>query len=102
MRIRDIQILTEAVQDLVTGKRFYDQQQSGIGNYFWDSLLADMESLLIHAGVHRAVNGYHRMLAKRFPYAIYYEVVDDVARVIAILPQRRNPAWLKEQLIGRN
>ncbi len=39
MRIRDIQILTEAVQDLDTGKRFYDQQQSGIGNYFWDSLL---------------------------------------------------------------
>lgn len=102
MRIRDIQILTEAVQDLDTGKRFYDQQQSGIGVYFWDSLLADIESLLIHAGVHRAVNGYHRMLAKRFPYAIYYEVVDDVARVIAILPQRRNPAWLKEQLTQRN
>jgi len=73
MRIRDIQILTEAVQDLDTGKRFYDQQQSGIGNYFWDSLLADIESLLIHAGVHRAVNGYHRMLAKRFPYAIYQQ-----------------------------
>lgn len=100
--IRDIQILTEAVKDLEAGKRFYNQQQLGIGDYFWNSLLADIESLLIHAGVHLTVNGYHRLLAKRFPYAVYYEVIRDVVRVVAILPLRRNPAWLEEQRMGRD
>ncbi len=42
------------------------------------------------------------MLAKRFPYAIYYEVVDEIAYVVAVLPMRRNPAWIKGRLEGRS
>lgn len=102
MNVSKIQLLAEAVRDMETGKSFYDKQQQGVGEYFWDSLLADIESLLIHAGVHTRVFGYHRMLSRRFPYAIYYEVSEEIARVIAILPARRNPAWLAEQFTKRN
>jgi hypothetical protein len=41
------------------------------------------------------------MLAKRFPYAVYYEIVDDVAYVIAVLPMRRSPEWIKKRLNDR-
>ncbi len=38
MRINDVFILDEAVDDLNEGKAFYDLQATGIGDYFWDCL----------------------------------------------------------------
>jgi len=45
-----------------------------VGEYFLDSLFSDIDSLALYAGSHRKVFGFHRLLAKRFPYAIYYQV----------------------------
>ena len=52
MKINDIVILREAAIDLSEGKDFYDQKEMGVGDYFWDSLIADSESLVIYAGIH--------------------------------------------------
>jgi len=62
----------EAVEDLEEGQVFYERRQPGIGDYFWDSLLSDMESLSIFAGVHARQYGFFRMLSRRFPYGICY------------------------------
>ena len=70
-----IRILAAAQQDLVNGYRFYEAQQHGLGSYFLDSLYADIDSLLFYAGIHQIVDGgYHRLLAKRFPFAVYYRM----------------------------
>ena len=98
MKINDVYILEEAVDDLNEGRYFYDLQESGVGNYFWDCLIADIESLVIYAGIHRKKLGLFQMFAKRFPYAIYYEIVENIAYVVAILPMRRDPAWISRQL----
>jgi hypothetical protein len=42
------------------------------------------------------------MLSKRFPYAIYYEMKDEIVYIVAVLPMRRNPAWIKSQLTERS
>lgn len=98
MNIKDIVLLEEAAQDMLDGKAFYDTQALGIGNYFWDSLIADIESLHLYAGAHEQHFGLFRMLSKRFPYAIYYQVTEQIAYVIAILPIRRNPMWISRRL----
>ena len=41
------------------------------------------------------------LISKRFPYAIYYDISDKVVRVVAVLPMRRDPAWIKKKLTGR-
>lgn len=102
MIVRDVMILKEVADDLNDGKVFYDQRESGVGDYFWDCLLSDIESLMIYAGIHKREHGLYRMLAKRFPYAIYYEIVDEIAYVVAVLPMRRNPAWITTELRGRH
>ena len=61
MRVR---ILTSAVRDLAAGQRFYERQGEKLGDYFLDSLFADIDSLALYAGIHRKVFGYHRLLAK--------------------------------------
>lgn len=86
---------------MLDGKAFYDTQTFDIGNYFWDNLIADIESLHLYAGVHEQHFGLFRMLSKRFPYAIYYQVSDQIAYIIAILPIRRNPMWISKRLQGQ-
>jgi len=98
MSIKHIQILSEAEADLEDGRLFYDSQEKGIGNYFWDSLISDIESLIIYAGVHSKEYGYYRMTSKRFPYSIYYSIKSDTAYVVAVLPERKNPAWKAKKL----
>jgi hypothetical protein len=53
------------------------------------------------AGVHPTYFGFHRMLSKRFPFGIYYEVEDDVIYVYAILDLRRDPIWIRKRLLDR-
>ncbi len=52
MKIKNVVTLKEVANDLNEGKDFYDQREAGVGDYFWDSLVADVESLIIYAGIH--------------------------------------------------
>ncbi len=96
-----IEILDEAESDLVEGFHFYEGQESGLGWYFLDSLFSDVDSLLIYAGTHERYYGYYRCLAKRFPFAVYYSVEQEIIRVYAVLDCRRSPSWLRERLTKR-
>jgi hypothetical protein len=62
-----MEILSEAEKDLVSGARFYEDQGAGLGDYFLNSLYSEIDSLLLYAGIHRVVFGFHRLLSKRFP-----------------------------------
>ena len=93
-----IEVLDDAKDDLVDGFHFYEEQSTGLGSYFLDSLFADIDSLLLYAGVHRIVYGSHRCVASRFPFAIYYRVETDVIRVRAVIDCRRNPTWIRRRL----
>lgn len=55
----NIRILDEAEQDLLDGVLFYDAQGQGLGNYFFDSLSADIASLKLFGGIHPLRLGFH-------------------------------------------
>lgn len=93
-----VTILPSAIADLAQGFAFYEHQQPGLGDYFLDTLFAEIDSLTHHAGIHRQTLGCHRLLARTFPFAIYYSVEDDHARIKAILDCRRDPHWIKARL----
>ncbi len=93
-----LRILPSALADLADGRRFYSRQDQAAGEYFFDSLFADIDSLLLDAGVHRKIFGYYRHLAKRFPYAIYYKVEGDTAIVWRVLDCRQNPTKNRQAL----
>jgi len=94
-----IRILTSAFSDLQSGRAFYDAQEAGVGDYFYDSLFSDIDSLVLYGGIHRIVFGYHRMLSKRFPYAIYYRMDgSDEVVVFRVLDCRRDPRKIRVEL----
>ena len=41
-----VQILPSAIEDLENGRDFYDQQGEGLGQYFLNSLFAEIDSLM--------------------------------------------------------
>jgi plasmid stabilization system protein ParE len=94
-----VKILDAAERDLEEGYRFYERLSPGLGAYFLDSLYSDIDSLAYFGGIHRVVFGYHRLLSKRFPFAIYCKVAGDEILVMAVLDCRRNPSWIGEKLI---
>ena len=69
--------------------------------YFFDSLFSDIDSLVLYAGVHQKVFGYHRLLSKRFPYAVYYTFEGDLVNVWRVLDLRRNPDKNRQALSSR-
>lgn len=94
-----MKILPSAMEDLRRGWQFYEWQQKGLGEYFLDSLFSDIESLKLYPGVHRIVFGYHRLLSKRFPFAIYYEFDGaDQILIFRILDMRQDPSSIVGEL----
>ncbi len=101
MEIRRVFLLKEAAFDLEEGRLFYDRKEKGVGDYFFDSLISDIESLRYFAGIHNKQFGFHRTLSKRFPFAVYYEIEENIVKIIAVLDMRRNPAWTRKKLDKR-
>lgn len=96
-----IKILASAVADLHSARLFYEQQGAGLGEYFFDTLFSDIDSLVLYAGIHQKVFGFHRLLSKRFPYAVYYTHEIDVVVIWRVLDLRRNPSKTRKALQGR-
>ena len=86
-----IRIVPSALADLERGRRFYEDQGEGLGQYFTDTLFSDIDSLALYGGIHSIHWGYHRLLSRRFPYAIYYRMNDGVVDVWRILDCRQRP-----------
>ena len=98
-----IEILDKAREDFLDGFRFYEKQREGLGRYFVDSLIADIESLRLYAGVHSRQWGYYRTISRRFPFTVYYQIEEEVVQIHAVLLTcRRNPAWIQKRLIGES
>jgi hypothetical protein len=67
----EIRLLESAKEDLREGWNFYEYNSPNLGDYFLDCVQADVSSLNLYAGIHEIDDGFHRMLMKRFPFAIY-------------------------------
>ena len=93
-----IRILPGAERDLEIGADFYESQGNGLGRYFNDCLMADIESLRLYAGVHERQHGLHRCMSKRFPFGIYYDVTKETVDIYAVLDCRQDPGAIQARL----
>ncbi|MBN2108579.1 MAG: type II toxin-antitoxin system RelE/ParE family toxin [Deltaproteobacteria bacterium] len=94
-----VKLLEAAEKDIEEGYRFYEKQAPGLGSYFLDSLFSDIDSLAYYGGIHQIIFNHHRLLSKRFPFAVYYQVDEDIVLVKAVLDCRRHPSWMRKKLV---
>jgi plasmid stabilization system protein ParE len=94
-----IEITESASDDISESHLFYEMQEPGLGYYFETSMMSEIRSLVVYAGIHEIhFERYHRKITRHFPHAIYYRVENDVIQVYAVLDTRRNPALISDRL----
>jgi len=101
MNVNDVIALDEVSTDIKIAELFYENQNKGLGGYFKDSIISDIESLWLYGGIHKKVFDLYRLLSKRFPYGIYYEVHKETVIVVAVLDLRQNPKNIEKFLKNR-
>jgi len=97
MNIDNIVVLEEVSLDLKIAEEFYEKQNKGLGKYFKDSLMSDIESLWLYGGIHNKSFDLYRLLS----YGIYYDVDNNIVRIIAVLDLRQNPKNIEYFLENR-
>ena len=93
-----VRILESARRDLRAGYNFYERQETGVGEYFLNSVFADIDSLALYGGIHPLRSGFRWALASRFPWAVYYRIEKEDVVVRAVLDCRQDPAWISKRL----
>ncbi|MFQ5904023.1 MAG: type II toxin-antitoxin system RelE/ParE family toxin [Candidatus Binatia bacterium] len=71
-----------ASADVEDAYRWYEAQQIGLGEEFLVAVTALMESIVANPD---------RALFRRFPYGLFYRIIDDQIVVVACMHARRNP-----------
>jgi plasmid stabilization system protein ParE len=98
-----LKILRSAKRDLAEGFGFYEEQESGVGEYFIASLREEIQSLKVTGGTHRTdYREFHRLVCQTFPFAVYYIHKNETVTVYAVVDCRRDLKWLQQHLDETN
>ncbi|MEN3941740.1 hypothetical protein WJU23_10640 [Prosthecobacter sp. SYSU 5D2] len=91
-------VLASAENDLDDGWHFYEDQEAGVGDYFFQFVLSSIRSLKSDYGIYPINAGFHRMLVRKFHCGIYYTVESGSIIIHRVMDQRRDPKWIRHQL----
>ncbi len=71
---------------------WYDERKDGLGDEFFQELEVFLEQIGSNPQAFPlATEGRRKARLKRFPYAIYYRVLADRVRILALVHDRRHP-----------
>jgi plasmid stabilization system protein ParE len=87
---RIVRVRPEAELDLLLAAGWYEAQRPGLGAEFLGELELRIASLADNALLYAAqVEGVRRVFARRFPYAVYYQLTDEDVVVLSVMHARR-------------
>ncbi len=94
-----LDILPDALNDIEREAQWYEDQQSGLGADFVNSVLEAIDTLpsnpLIYRIRHRRRN-VRWLLMHKFPFRVVYRISDDLITVFAVLHSARHDRhWRK-------
>jgi plasmid stabilization system protein ParE len=88
----------EAEAELIAAAQFYEDRVPALGAQFLEAIDAAASVILQDPRRWRAKEGeIRRYMLPRFPYAIYYRVLPDEVRVLAIKHHRRHPDYWRNR-----
>jgi toxin ParE1/3/4 len=89
----------EAEAELIEAATFYENRVRGLGDSFikaFNAALADIEKQPIWWPIVEGDIRYRTL--RRFPYAIYYRIVDDELRILVVKHHKRHPDYWRSRL----
>ena len=88
--------------DLLKIYSWYEEKLVGLGDdflqIFYSSTKLIMENPLQYSKIYK---NYHRYLLRKFPYALYYIIKDNLIIVMGVFHHARDPRMIKSTLGNR-
>jgi plasmid stabilization system protein ParE len=91
----------EAAEEFLAACVHYAEISPELGRTFHDSIEASLERILSGPRVWPVIeDGVRRFVVRRFPYGIYYSLLDDdsVVLVVAVMDLRRRPGYWRHRI----
>lgn len=83
-----------ATREVVEAAQFYEGRSPGLGEQFLIQVDEAAQALLRDPYRWPALDaGIHRIMLKRFPFGIYFRILDDTVRVLTVKHHRRHPGY---------
>lgn len=84
--------------ELQDAYKWYEQQQGGLGLEFMDAIDEVVQRILSNPlSFPKVFKERRKVLPRRFPYLIIYEIHGDVILVVAVMHGSRNPKRWQER-----
>lgn len=86
-----------AAFELANSKSFYNKRQKGLGDAFEKVVLSQLEDILNNPFTNPTVkNKIRKVVLKRFPFVVLYEIENDVIIILHVFHTSRNPIYWRE------
>ena len=90
-----------ALCDADDARRWYDNCEPGLGSEFVRALEECLSRSEADPELHRVVLApYRKVLMRRFPFQIIYEVREDCLWILAVYHAKRDSAQLRKRMTG--
>jgi len=98
----DLRFLPEVEEDVISGYSWYEDKAHGLGEEFLRIFYASANNLSRNPLLYQKVYGdFRRLLLRRFPYAIYFQIKENEIIVFGLFHCARDPRTIKLTLSNR-
>lgn len=92
----DVEFHPEALAEFIAEVAYYEEVERGLGGEFADEVLRVIGRARLFPNIGSPDEGSVRsLLARRFPFLVYYEVVDEKLWIWAVMHAAREPGYWK-------
>ena len=100
---RDLTFLPEVSRDFIEAFNYYESLSPGRGGARFEAAFKEaVEHVKAGVVTHACVFGqFHRVFLPRFPYSLYYRLVQDCAVIAGVLYARFDPRKIERALRQR-
>lgn len=98
-------VLPEAEDEIREAILWYEERRKGLGMEFFgelESAMARVVATPLACQVWTDDTRYRRMVLRRFPYLLFYEVRKDVIEFVAVAHSHRRPGYWLSRTTKRN
>lgn len=86
-------------KDLASIYRWYENKVVGLGEAFLDIFYSSCDNILnFPLSSPQIYNKFHRFLMKKFPYAIYYQILNSEVIIFGLFHHSQNPRYIHKNL----
>ncbi len=88
----DVRVRLRARNDIEDAARWYESQQLNLGGEYLNEIAAAFDKLAENPKAYPAIHREtRRLLLQRFPFGVFYRIIDNRVIVLAVMHSSRDP-----------